>query len=316
MASALQLDLFNSDRLPRKPYCSDDLAVGLRIRSLRAALNCKYIQMNPPRLRMWMIQDIDHPGAALAWEDANLPAPAWTAVTPENTHGHSAWGLSAPVLTGDGSRDGPLRYLCAIEAAYRAALDADPGYTGLITKNPLHSRWRVLVGPMVLYELADLAEYVDLSKHVLKRGTNAEEIGLGRNCALFDWLRKWSYVAVRQYRENRNFVLWQKDCYDHALERNGEFHIPLLSQECWHVAKSVAKWTWSKDAAARAAFVERQRAKGKKGGVVSGKVRLAASEDKRTSARLMRAQGQSIREIAASLGVSVGTVHAWCSGVQ
>ena len=38
---------------------------------------------------------------------------------------------------------------------------------------------------------------------------------------------------------------------------------------------------------------------------------LSASEDKRASARLMRAQGMTQRAIAAELGVSVGSVNGW-----
>ena len=139
-----QLALALDERTPHRPYCTDDLRAGLRIRTRRAALRLPYIQANPPHLRFWMLHDIDRPGGALAWEDAGLPPPAWAAINRDNMHAHLAWGLSAPVLTGDAGRAEPIRYLCAIESAYRAALDADPGYSGLITKNPLHERWQVL----------------------------------------------------------------------------------------------------------------------------------------------------------------------------
>lgn len=44
-----QLDFFGDHtRLPRRPYSTDDLAAGLRIRSLKAALTRRYIQVNPP----------------------------------------------------------------------------------------------------------------------------------------------------------------------------------------------------------------------------------------------------------------------------
>lgn len=303
-----QLNLL--DRLPVKPYCTDDLANGLRIRSLKTALGFPYIQANPPRLRFWMIFDIDRPGGGLAWEDTGLPVPAWAAINKANAHAHIAYGLSAPVLTGDGARDAPLRYLCAIESAFRDKLQADPGYSGLITKNPLHPLWRVLQGTPHLYDLGELGEYVDLDRHKPQRG-KLEEVGLGRNCTLFDWLRQWAYVAVRRHREARNYILWQAECYDKALERNGDFLRPLDPREAWHVAASVCKWTWARDATARAKFVERQRWKGKKGGIASGVARLAASEENRASARLMRAAGHSIREIAEALAVGKSTVADW-----
>jgi hypothetical protein len=85
---------------------------------------------------MWMVFDIDREGAAIAWEDANLPAPAWAAVNRENGHAHLAYGLSVPVLVAENARRAPIRYLQGIEGAYREALQADRGYSGLITKNP------------------------------------------------------------------------------------------------------------------------------------------------------------------------------------
>jgi hypothetical protein len=167
----LQLSLFGSaDRLPRRPYCTSDLSNGLRIRSLAQALKKPYIQINPPHLRVWSIYDVDREGAAFAWEEANLPPPSWAAINRENGHAHLVWGLAAPVLVdGQNMRLAPLRYLCAVEAAFRQKLQADSGYSGLITKNPTHPLWRLLRGPRIDYELWELAEYVDLPRHLPKR---------------------------------------------------------------------------------------------------------------------------------------------------
>ncbi|WP_420093398.1 replication initiation protein, partial [Comamonas testosteroni] len=70
-----------------------------------------------------------------------------------------------------------------LEEAFRAKLEADSGYAGLMTKNPAHPLWRVLRGPRLAYELGELAEWVDLPKHLPKR--KPEEIGLGRNVTVF-----------------------------------------------------------------------------------------------------------------------------------
>ena len=93
-----QPDLFNPSRWPRRPYCTDDFADGVRIRSLKQALTKAYIQPNPPHLRVWSIYDIDRPGGALAWEAANLPEPSWVTINKQNAHAHIVYGLSAPVL--------------------------------------------------------------------------------------------------------------------------------------------------------------------------------------------------------------------------
>jgi hypothetical protein len=303
-----QQDLFEDPkRWPRRPYCTDDLASGLRIRTLRSALTRAYIQANPPHLRVWSIFDVDRPGAGILWDDVGLPPPTWAAINRQNAHAHLVWGLTAPVLVeAADARRAPIRYLLAVESAIRGRLQADPGYGGLITKNPAHPLWKVLRGPRS-YDLGELSEWVELPKHLPKQGVKFEEVGLGRNCTLFEWLRKWAYTAVRKHRDHRNFVLWQAQVYDRALERNGEFASPMDYREVFHIAKSVTKWVWKMDSQAEAAFLKRQAWKGAK----SGEVRRLASEGQRASARLMAATGLSTRRIADELEVDQSTVVRW-----
>lgn len=243
-----QLDLFQPARWPKRPYCADDLAEGLRIRSLERALTKPYIQANPPHLRVWSIHDVDRPGAAVAWEAAGLPPPTWAAVNRENAHAHLVWGLSAPVLVdGLGARDAPMRYLCAVEACMRNKLHADPGYSGLITKNPAHPLWRVLRGPRISYELGELAEWLpDLDRHKPRQGIKPEAVGLGRNVTLFDRTRKWAYRAIRGYWGGglEGWNAWLSAVNSRALVYNGDFQNPLDGREVWHLARSVAKWVW------------------------------------------------------------------------
>ncbi len=308
----LDLDFFGgADRLPRRPWCSRDLEYGVQVRSLAQALTRPYVQINRPHLRVWSIFDIDRPGAAVAWEDAGLPPPSWAAVNRENGHAHLVWGLSAPVLVDSPDmRQAPMRYLAAVESLMREKLQADPGFSGLITKNPIHPLWHTLRGPRLGYELAELAKYLpDLEKHTPKR-RKPEEVGLGRNVTLFDWLRQYAYRHIRHYKGDvRNFVLWQSHLNVKALERNSEFPHPLDPRECWHIAKSVSKWTWNRFdlVASDARFSGLQAHRGR----ASGEARLAKNEDKRSSARLMRSTGMSTRTIAAELGVDQSTVVRW-----
>jgi len=305
----LNLDLFEDrERWPRKPYCSDD-KTARNIRSLASAIKRPYIQANPPHIRIWSIYDVDRPGGAIAWEDAGLPPPSWAAANRANAHAHLVWGLVAPVLVDSPDlRQGPLRYLCAVEAAFRERLQADQGYSGLITKNPSHPLWRTLRGPQMAYELGDLAEWVELPKFLPKR--RPEEIGLGRNVTVFDWLRRYAYRHIRHYKGDvRNFVRWQNHLNGKALERNGDLQNPMDGREVWHIAKSVAKWTWrSFDIeASDARFSALQSYRGKKAMVK----RWGDSEKKQASARIMRAQGHSVREIALVLNVGKSTVARW-----
>lgn len=262
-----QLDLFaDTSRWPRKPYCSDDKTAS-SIRTLRHAIKRPYIQANPPHMRIWSIYDVDRAGAALAWDDANLPPPTWAAVDRQSTRGHLVWGLSVPVLVeSPDMRQRPMRYLCAVEAAFRERLQADQGYSGLMTKNPGHEMWRVLRGPCMAYDLSELADWVDLPKFIPKR--KPEEVGLGRNVTIFESLRQYAYRHIRHYKGDiRNFVLWQAHLNAKALERNGDLIHPLAGNEVWHIAKSVSKWTWNRFdlEASDARFSKLQSFRGSKG---------------------------------------------------
>ena len=243
-----QPDLFDPGRWPRRPYCTDDLAAGLRIRSLKQALTKSYLQANPPHLRVWSLYDIDRPGGGLAWEDGNLPPPSWTAVNRSNGHAHLAYGLSAPVLTASmEARQAPLRYLNAVESAFRARLGGDAGFSGLITKNPAHPLWWTLRGPLLAYEPGELAEWVDLDRFKAQPGVKVAEVGLGRNVTVFDFVRLWSYRHVRTYQHQQGgFVHWQKAVLDRCGARNGDFTHPLDARELYHIARSIAKWTWQR----------------------------------------------------------------------
>lgn len=310
----IQFDLFDKDRWPKHPYCSDDLLAGIYPRSLATALKRKYIQANPPHLRIWSIYDVDRAGGALSWEDAGLPPPNWAATNVENGHAHLVYGLSAPVLVDcHDMRQAPLRYLCAVEQAYRVALSADVGYSGLMTKNPAYPLWRVLQGPQSYYDLGLLSEYVDLPRFISKR--NPEEIGLGRNVTCFDFLRKWAYKNIKAYKSGglEGWNAWLSTCNIRALERNSEFHQPLEGNEVWHIAKSVAKWTWRTFdiEASNRRFSELQSIRGSKGGKASGLARHLASEDKRSTARIMRAASKKVVDIAELLNVHRDTVYGW-----
>lgn len=267
-----QLDLFaDHSRWPRRPYCSDDKTAS-KIRGLMSAIKQPYLQANPPHLRVWSIFDVDREGGGLAWEGAGLPPPTWAAINKENGHAHLSWGLSAPVLVESPElRQGPLRYLVAVESLMRERLQADQGFGGLITKNPAHPLWRTLRGPQMFYELGELAEYLPgLEQHIPKKKERVEEVGLGRNCALFDALRRWSYKHVKPYRQEgkQGWSAWVSKVNSKGLDLNGEFRYPLDGTEVWHIAKSVAKWTWSKFdiAASDKRFSALQSHRGKQGG--------------------------------------------------
>lgn len=247
------------NRLPRRPYCSDDLTRGVVVRPAASALRYRHLQPNAPLEVGWLLFDVDIPGAAFAWEQANLPAPTVTVVNPANAHAHLFYGLTTPVCMSDAARDAPIRFAAAVQAAFRAKLGADPAYVGLVAKNPLHAAWRTL-WVQHLYDLGELAEYVDL----LRRRPQREALGLGRNCTLFDELRGWAYQWVRTYRRNgASADEWRRAVLGQA-ERLNVFAEPLPFAEVKVAAKSVAIWVWRHFSDAN--YSALQSARGKRGG--------------------------------------------------
>lgn len=302
-------DLFDPDRWPRRPYCTDDFDRGLTIRDLRTAITKPYIQANPPHLRIWAIFDVDRAGAAVAWEDAHLPPPTWSAMNQKNGHAHLVWGLAAPVLAcGQDARQAPQRYLAAIEAYYRDKLEADRGFSGLVTKNPAHDAWRVLRGPVQAYTLDELAEWLPgIERYIPKRNyaQAAEQSGFGRNVTLFRRLSDWSYRAIRSYWADAPHNDWFTICLQKALEMNHDFSSPLHASEVRHIAKSVSRWTEQRFSPS--GFRDWQAAQARKGGLARSKKYAG----KRKAATEMREAGATLRAIADQLDVAERSVRRW-----
>ena len=236
--SNVALKLFN-DRLPHKPYFSDELQCGLRIAGKERAILAKYIQFNQPHAQFWLCFDVDRPGAAIDWSDRNAPAPTISIMNKANGHAHLLYALKTAVRTAPDGKIKPLKYAAAVESALRNKLGADVGYSGLICKNPNHENWQVSVWQEELYTLDWLADYLDLNS--VNDKSIVPDYGLGRNCTLFDKTRKWAYRAIRQGWPE--YEKWLKACYERSCAYNLQFAAPLDENEVKGIAKSIASWT-------------------------------------------------------------------------
>lgn len=257
-----------------------------------------------------MILDIDQPAAAFAWQDL-VATPNFVTINKKNSHAHLAWSLKAGVSKTSAARIGPLRYLAAVEQGYTIILDADPGFTGLITKNPLSDKWRTWEIHGHAYELGELADFIDLS--ALKPQQPGAVSGLGRNCTLFDTARQWAYRAVSQYW-SRSETDWHSAVLSQCQAINMGFMAPLPASEVSATARSIAKWVWRHHTPkTRAALIQRthtsalQAQRGKQ----SGTARWVKSLESRARAIELASDGLSTRQIAVELGVNQSTVVRW-----
>lgn len=271
MTTAKQLSLF-AERVPRKPYHTDDLSTGLSIRAAQHALKSRYIQPNGPTHKFWLVFDIDREGATLDWYDRHAPAPNIVVTNTANGHAHLIYGLEIAVRTAPDASSAALRYAAAVEHALQQKLGADFCYGGLICKNPLNAHWQVSCWEQNLYTLDWLADYVDLSPYSGKK--RLPEYGLGRNCNLFDSVRKWAYKAIRQGWPE--FDRWLEAVETRAYAYNKRFSVPLPANEVAHVAKSIAKWTHRHMSSE--GFSAWQAVQGAKGGKASKRKPVVSSE--------------------------------------
>lgn len=304
MASAALTSLVYS-QAPDRPYCANTKSGG-RIRPQSEALSSPFVQLNPPAHQAWLILDIDREKASWAWEKANLPVPTFVAANPKNGHAQIGYALTAPVCTTKVARLDPLRYLAAIDYAYVLKIGGDFSFSGPLVKNPLHPHWQLWEPANApRYELGYLAEFVELPKRLPPRPS-----GIGRNCDLFEQLRKWAYSAVRNYWRPGGEDAWQ-DAVRRQAESINTFVKPLGASEVAGIARSTARYVWRRFTPS--SFREIQAERGRLGGVASGIARLATNESKRATARLMVAKGMSLRAVADQLEVGKSTVARWVS---
>ncbi|MFA3028472.1 replication initiation protein [Acinetobacter pittii] len=300
------------EKLPKKPYCSDDLGRGVIIRPKRTAIQKPYIQHNPPCLVSSLVFDIDRPDAYFAWSDANLPIPTWIAKNRQNGHAHIGYMLLAPVCTTHRAKQNVIQYLAKIEQAYSLALGADRGYTGLITKNPCHGTWENHSFGVQPYDLNYLADFVELQE--IK--TDLKEVsGLGRNCMMFDTVRYWAYKAIRAYRGS-TFDIWLGKVLEQCQNANGAFIEPLPYSEVKATAKSIARYCWKKDGYHYQEFIDRQSRKGRLGGMKSnssngGLARAKKFDEQKKKAQELKKRGLKNTEISKQLGVTTRTLRNW-----
>ena len=234
--------------LPKRPYCADDPSHGLLIRSRHRALAFSHIQLNAPMEARWLAFDVDRADAAFAWEEASLCAPNIVAVNPENGHAHLLWALTHPVHARYATRLAPLSYLADIERGMARRLGADPGYAGLIAKNPRSSLWRVNWPAPFTYNLEQLD--AALTREDKRRSRElCEQVGFGRNCALFDEVRQIAYRQVLQFkRDGINADGFRRHLEAVTQELNLQFlgspAGPLPRREIRSIARSVARWCY------------------------------------------------------------------------
>ncbi|SAL39648.1 Replicase family protein [Caballeronia udeis] len=218
---------------------TNDFTEGTRFRKREKVDQFAYCGLNQ-MYRSYLSFDLDTPGSAFRFEDANVPPPTIVTINPENAHCHMLYRLNTPVICTKHGRSAPQDFFDAIQDEMEVRLQADQAFNHTLTKNPRHPRWKVMTYP-VSYDLSDFLEYIDLPRRSSRIVLPDHIQPRGRNDELFHGLRIWSYGAVHTVTDEDQ---WQAVAFAKATEINACFACPLPFAEVKATAKSVARWVW------------------------------------------------------------------------
>lgn len=147
------------------------------------------MQINRREMVSRLIFDLDHANS-LIWDDLSLPQPNLIVRDRVNGHSHLYYAIS-PVCTSEKARDKPIQYMKAVYSAFALLLKADPDYrSGPVAKTPGHPWWLTTELRDSVYELADLADYVDTQVSSWSKASRLEDLPESRHVILFEKLRR------------------------------------------------------------------------------------------------------------------------------
>lgn len=283
-----------------------------------------------------LVVDIDRNNWLLPmWEIiANNPGlmPSWVIEKRSNGHGQLGW-LIEPVGTGENARIHPITYANAVRYALTQAFGGDEGYVNSRAWNPTWAwedngagevTWG-LVEPRplgMLYEALQQAGLWVTETHNRRPTTVPDRAHApGRNCHVFDVARQRSRGTVA----------------DAAHAANDALPVPLSLAELNGIIRSIERWEavngppWDRSGAYSLRYMseeerERQRERGRRGGLVnSDKQRQARAQGTKSAAIIRSAEavgraataldlqrkGFTRKEIAGKMGAHPGTVKKW-----
>ena len=167
--------------------------------------------------------------------------------TPERRPGgiHAVYALEVPVARHNAAHTLPLTYLAHVADRLAYHLGADPGYRGVITRNPIkpgpecYTHW----AKMLPYSLNELDKLLPKGKPPKRQLT-----GIGRNVDLFKSML--AEVFRPRWADTLGAQGWTKAWLEHVRGQNAAmFALDVLpDSECRSIAKSCFRyWTLNYD---------------------------------------------------------------------
>ena len=240
----------------QRPFCAnEDSHIVGRFDAKTAWATFPKLELQPPHAYAAIILDCDSDSiqnletqGKAWWGSTPTPTPSWMVINTRPRSAtrraggiHCVYALEIPVGRTDSAHTLPLTYLAHIADRLSYHLGADPGYTGLITRNPIDpgpdcfTHW----GRMFPYTLRELDKALPKGKPLSRRLTS-----IGRNCDLFKSMV--SEVFRPRWADTLGAQGWSEAWLDHVRAQNNAMFAPdvLPDTECRSIAKSCFRyWT-------------------------------------------------------------------------
>jgi len=234
---------------PYLPRCSSDKTAVL-VRPVEYAIRYPYMQVNRQGMVSWLVFDLDH-GNAVIWDDVGLPEPNMIVKNPKNGHSHLFYAIR-PVCTTEFARSKPIQYMKAIYASMAARMNADSAYSGPVAKTPGHPFWRTSELHNHVYDLNELADFVELPQSLpWSKGPDFDAVSHSRHCLLFEEVRFYAYSIVNREREQGSYLSFYNlveafaiNCNNYGKRGFSDGNLRLSQVNA--TVKSIARWTWDK----------------------------------------------------------------------
>lgn len=244
----------------------------------RKAWDYPFIELRSSTAYTALIVDLDGRDATLAYEEhwRDIPEPGWHVLNLETGNSHLVWGFQRPVLRGDGARARPLNLCRRINAYYTHLLKGDPGFVGVLTRNPVAGQFHVTTWSEEprTYPQLELARSIPKGWRVPREYRDTG--GVGRNCDVFRWLMQWTGKPCNWKRSLR-----LERCIAEAERLNGEVlpeqgRVPMRTGEVHGIARSANKYAL-RNRNTPESYSLWQVNQGRKAGIASGKSRRKGS---------------------------------------
>ena len=234
------LSQLHIENLPEKPWCADTFDYGIEVMPREIAKRKKYIQHNHPAWLTCLVFDVDKRAYEIL-EEINAKPNLAVFNRKKRGSAHFIYRLTTPVNTGKNGRMKPIKFVKNLTDALTVQLQADPNYTGLLSKNPTHPDHYTITSNLNTWSLNHLADFVDFKQKKPERAISEHS----RHLILFDRVRLYAYEIVEEYRETGAFEVFTRTLTCYAEDKNTFDNLPSLPYSSIKaIVKSVSNWTW------------------------------------------------------------------------